>query len=88
MCADCHTPRNEQGELDRSRWLQGARMGSRPIRPNPNWADEAPFRASRGHLQGGATQAMSMAIFEERQSADAAALPKPEGRVGLARDPS
>jgi len=23
MCGDCHSPRNDKGEFDRSQWLQG-----------------------------------------------------------------
>jgi mono/diheme cytochrome c family protein len=42
LCGDCHTPRAEHGELDRSRWLQGAILDLQPKRPVPDWADEAP----------------------------------------------
>ncbi|MBI2815989.1 MAG: c-type cytochrome [Acidobacteria bacterium] len=42
MCSECHTPRNERGELNRSRWLQGGPLYFRPVRPNPDWALEAP----------------------------------------------
>lgn len=42
MCVQCHTPRDARGELDRTRWLQGAPI---PI-PSPFstqlWAFEAP----------------------------------------------
>jgi Cytochrome C oxidase, cbb3-type, subunit III len=41
MCADCHTPRDEKGELIHSKALQGFEIGSRPIHPRP-WADYAP----------------------------------------------
>ena len=43
MCGECHTPRNSDGSLDRSRWLQGA-----PITWGPsgggtsNWPLTAP----------------------------------------------
>lgn len=43
MCGECHTPRDSNGSLDRSRWLQGA-----PIRwvpadaPGTNWPLIAP----------------------------------------------
>jgi mono/diheme cytochrome c family protein len=42
MCGECHTPRNEQGELDRTRPLQGAILEFRPKRAMPDWAEEAP----------------------------------------------
>src|ERR1700739_4515372 len=44
-CAECHTPRNAQGELDHSAWLQGAPIWIIPVRPIPNWADHAPALA-------------------------------------------
>lgn len=42
LCGDCHTPRNEKGELDRSKWLQGAPVRSKPPRPGTKWAEAAP----------------------------------------------
>jgi mono/diheme cytochrome c family protein len=44
-CAECHTPRNSQGELDQHAWLQGAPIWIMPVRPIPNWADRAPALA-------------------------------------------
>ena len=41
-CAECHTPRNARGELDRDAWLQGAPIWITPVKPIPNWADRAP----------------------------------------------
>ena len=45
MCTECHTPRNAQGELDRSAWLQGAPIWIMPVRRIPNWAQSAPALA-------------------------------------------
>jgi mono/diheme cytochrome c family protein len=42
MCGDCHTPRNAQGELDRTRWLQGTKLDFQPGHPTPNWTGDAP----------------------------------------------
>jgi mono/diheme cytochrome c family protein len=42
MCGDCHTPRNERGEPDRSRWLQGSILAIQPKQPVPDWSEEAP----------------------------------------------
>ncbi len=42
MCADCHTPRNERGEMDTKRWLRGTTIDFQPIHPVPDWAREAP----------------------------------------------
>ncbi len=41
MCDDCHTPRDEKGELVMSKSLQGSLLGVQPIHPMP-WADTAP----------------------------------------------
>jgi hypothetical protein len=44
-CPECHTPRNERGELDHEAWLQGSPIWIMPVRPIPNWADRAPALA-------------------------------------------
>ena len=49
-CGECHTPRDAHGELDRSRWLQGARMWFQPVHPMPDWAYLAPPLAGLGGL--------------------------------------
>jgi mono/diheme cytochrome c family protein len=41
-CPECHTPRNERGELRHDAWLAGAPIWIRPVAPIPNWADHAP----------------------------------------------
>jgi mono/diheme cytochrome c family protein len=41
-CQECHTPRNSQGDLDNSRWLQGASIWITPVHPTENWAQNAP----------------------------------------------
>ena len=44
-CTECHTPRDAQGQLDRSRWLQGAPIWVTPVHPNSSWAENAPALA-------------------------------------------
>jgi mono/diheme cytochrome c family protein len=44
-CAECHTPRKEDGELDGAAWLRGAPIWIKPLAPIPNWADRAPALA-------------------------------------------
>ena len=44
-CAECHTPRKEDGELDSTAWLRGAPIWIKPVAPIPNWADRAPALA-------------------------------------------
>ena len=41
MCDDCHTPRNEKGELIQGAALHGAPLGFRPLHPMP-FAEAAP----------------------------------------------
>jgi mono/diheme cytochrome c family protein len=42
LCGDCHTPRNDRGELVKEQWLQGATLDFKPIAPVPVWAEKAP----------------------------------------------
>jgi len=44
-CAECHTPRKPEGELDAAAWLRGAPIWIRPVAAIPNWADRAPALA-------------------------------------------
>jgi mono/diheme cytochrome c family protein len=42
MCGQCHTPRDSNGNPDRSRWLQGASVPWLPAKPDSNWPINAP----------------------------------------------
>jgi mono/diheme cytochrome c family protein len=42
MCGDCHTPRNENGELIQEKYLKGTPLSFKPTAPVPGWADKAP----------------------------------------------
>lgn len=42
QCTQCHTPRNEQGELIISRMLMGAPVPAKPTMRNIPWAEFAP----------------------------------------------
>jgi mono/diheme cytochrome c family protein len=42
MCGQCHTPRDTNGNLDRSRWLQGTPIPYQPSRPDSNWPISVP----------------------------------------------
>ena len=42
MCGMCHTPRDSSGNLDRSRWLEGAPLWLQPADPVPGWPLQAP----------------------------------------------
>src|SRR5579871_1878598 len=42
MCGECHTPRDSNGALDRTKTLAGAPVILRPPNPDPNWPLTAP----------------------------------------------
>ena len=41
-CGDCHTPRNTDGDIDRTKWLAGAPVFYEPAQRVPGWAISAP----------------------------------------------
>lgn len=49
-CQDCHTPRDEKGELDRSKWLHGTALGFKPLNPVPGWHEHSPDLTSQSPL--------------------------------------
>ncbi|MGC2448519.1 MAG: cytochrome c [Candidatus Sulfotelmatobacter sp.] len=42
MCGMCHTPRNDAGDIDRGRWLDGAALWLLPAHPQQDWPLKAP----------------------------------------------
>jgi mono/diheme cytochrome c family protein len=44
-CPECHTSRNERGELRADSWLRGSPIWIRPVAHITNWADNAPALA-------------------------------------------
>jgi len=42
VCTQCHTPHTSNGDLDRSRWLEGSALWLQPASPDPNWPLRAP----------------------------------------------
>jgi mono/diheme cytochrome c family protein len=42
MCGQCHTPRNANGVVDRSKWLEGSAVPWMPAQPQSNWPLLAP----------------------------------------------
>jgi mono/diheme cytochrome c family protein len=49
-CQECHTPRLENGELDRSKWLEGAVLNFTPIKPVEGWHKTSPGLTPDGRL--------------------------------------
>jgi mono/diheme cytochrome c family protein len=41
-CGYCHTPRDENGDLDRTKWLAGAPVFYQPAQRVPGWPTTAP----------------------------------------------
>ncbi len=42
VCGQCHTPRDSNGNLDHTRWLQGGSVPYLPAKPDSNWPISAP----------------------------------------------
>ncbi len=42
VCGQCHTPRDSNGNLDRSHWLQGGSVPYMPAKANSDWPISAP----------------------------------------------
>ena len=68
LCADCHTPRDEQGRLQMDRHLLGAALPFQPKVPMP-WADVAPLTRARAmRASMAATGCFSVRAFSFQSS--------------------
>jgi mono/diheme cytochrome c family protein len=72
-CTECHTPRDADNQLDRSRWLQGASIWIQPVRRVPNWAEFAPSLAG---LPGLSDEQMER-VLEKGQAANGREIQPP-----------
>jgi mono/diheme cytochrome c family protein len=41
-CQDCHTPRDQQGQFIKDKWLQGSELFVKPAFPIPGWTSISP----------------------------------------------
>jgi hypothetical protein len=41
-CQDCHTPRDQQGQFIKDKWLQGSELFVQPAFPIPGWTSISP----------------------------------------------
>ena len=41
-CHDCHTPRDQQGQFMKDKWLQGSELFVKPAFPIPGWTSISP----------------------------------------------
>jgi hypothetical protein len=49
-CQDCHSPRADSGDLDKSRWLKGAVLEFAPMKPVEGWHKTSPNLTSDSNL--------------------------------------
>ncbi|HUQ95629.1 MAG TPA: cytochrome c [Bryobacteraceae bacterium] len=49
-CQECHTPRLESREFDKTKWLKGAVMEYAPIKPVQGWHKTSPDLTPSGRL--------------------------------------
>lgn len=49
-CQECHTPKLETGEFDKSKWLQGATLDFQPTKEVKGWHKTAPDLTPKGRL--------------------------------------
>lgn len=71
-CPECHTPRDDNGELDHSRWLQGAAIWIQPVHPTANWGNRAPGLAGWPY-----TDVQTRDILERGQGANGEPIQPP-----------
>lgn len=41
-CQDCHTPKDEKGQFDKTKWMKGAVLDFAPLQPVPGWHKTSP----------------------------------------------
>ncbi len=73
MCGECHTPRDASGNLIEERELQGAPTWIAPVRPDSNWAWNAPTIAG----WPGYSEADAVNIFERGIGANGQPIQRP-----------
>jgi mono/diheme cytochrome c family protein len=49
-CQECHTPKTETGDFDKSKWLKGAKLEVAPIAAIPGWHAASPDITSTSAL--------------------------------------
>jgi mono/diheme cytochrome c family protein len=80
QCGECHTPRDDHGQPDRSRWLQGAPVWFQPIHPVSTWAYSAPPLAGLGSL----TKDQALQVLEKGLGPQANPVRQPMHRYHIA----
>jgi mono/diheme cytochrome c family protein len=79
ICTQCHTPHTNSGDLDRSRWLEGAALWLQPAAPNPNWPLRAPRLA--GSPPGSDADLISLLTTGQWRGGERLRPPMPQFRM-------
>jgi mono/diheme cytochrome c family protein len=79
ICTQCHTPHTNSGELDRSRWLEGAALWLQPAAPDPNWPLRAPRLA--GSPPGSDADLISLLTTGQWRGGERLRPPMPQFRM-------
>jgi len=72
-CSECHTPRDENNQLDQDRLLAGAPIWIQPVRPMPNWGEYAPALAGLSEF----SDAQAKLVLEMGEGAGGTAIEPP-----------
>jgi mono/diheme cytochrome c family protein len=83
MCGDCHTPKTDTGDYDRTSWLQGDVLDFKPTHPIPGFALVAPQIAGLPTL---ATDELAIRFFETGTNAVGKLAAPPMPRIRLEHD--
>jgi mono/diheme cytochrome c family protein len=78
-CGYCHTPRDENGNPDRSKWLAGAPVFYQPARGVPGWPNTAPRLA--GLPPGSDAEMITLLTTSVSRSGKALRSPMPRFRM-------
>ena len=62
VCGECHTPRDDKGQFDRSQWLQGNLLDIKPDHPMPFAAVAVPLAGLPGFTDEQATKFLETGI--------------------------
>ena len=62
MCAECHTPKTDKGEYDRTQWLQGDVLDFKPDHPMPFAAAAPPIAGMPGFTDGQALKFLETGV--------------------------
>jgi len=73
-CGDCHTPRLDNGELDKSQTLKGTMLDFAPSHPIPHWKAMAPDITPGGQVwkrgEPALTKFLETAVWPDGDRAD------------------